>query len=372
MRGLTSTHSSRSGEHDGPAEIAAGTPETHDHEKQARWIRVIPYKKVRRETVEWFWDGLIPYGMLTLLVGDPGLGKSLLTVYLAAKASRQGVNSILLSAEDHKGATIRPRLEAADADLGLVHHVEVRRDGMEEGLLLPDDAAKLDQIIGKTKTRLVVVDPLTAHLPENINSWHDQSVRRALAPLHRSAEKRGCAVVVVAHLNKGGGQDPLYRTGGSIGLPAAVRSALLLARDPTDPEGERGSRRVLAHIKCNVAPQSSSRACEIKAAALSGKKGIKAPLLEIKGLSSVDGRELLNADQGETSQRHSAEEFLRVELAGGPRPTAELQTAAKDAGHSWRTVERAKDKLGVKARRVGGKGRRGKSGGGKGHWQWKL
>jgi AAA domain-containing protein len=335
-------------------------------------IRAIPYKNVKRETVEWFWGGLIPYGMLTLLVGDPGLGKSMLTVHLAAKASRDGINSILLSAEDHKGATIRPRLEAADADLELVHHIEVRREGIEEGLALPDDAAKLDQIIRRTKTRLVVVDPLTAHLPESINSWHDQSVRRALAPLHRSAEKRGCAIVVVAHLNKGGGQDPLYRTGGSIGLPAAVRSALLLARDPNDPEGERGSQRVLAHIKCNVGPQSGSQSCEIKSVTLKGRGAATAPHLEITGPSSVGGRELLNAGGEEASQRHGAEEFLRAELSAGSRPTADLQAAAKDAGHSWRTVERAKEKLGVKAKRVGGKGRKGKSGGGKGRWEWEL
>jgi len=139
-------------------------------------MRAVSYKKVKRETVEWFWDGLIPYGMLTLVVGDPGLGKSLLTVHLAAKASREGVSSILLSAEDHKGATIRPRLEAAKADLRLVHHIEVRRDGVEDGVFLPDDGDRLDRIIGKTKARLVVVDPLTAHLPQNINSWHDQSV----------------------------------------------------------------------------------------------------------------------------------------------------------------------------------------------------
>jgi hypothetical protein len=335
-------------------------------------IRAIPYKKVKRETVEWFWDGLIPYGMLTLLVGDPGLGKSLLTIHLAAKASRQGVNSILLSAEDHKGATIRPRLEAANADLNRVHHIEVRRDGMEDGLFLPDDAAKLDQIIERTKTRLVVVDPLTAHLPENINSWHDQSVRRALAPLHRSAEERACAIVVVAHLNKGAGQDPLYRTGGSIGLPAAVRSALLLARDPGDPEGERGSQRVLAHIKCNVGPQSGSQACEIKAVTLKGRGAATAPRLEISGPSSVGGQELLGTGGEATGQRDNAEEFLRVELSGGPRPTADLQAAAKDAGHRWRTVERAKNKLGVRAKRVGGKGRKGKSGGGKGRWEWEL
>lgn len=334
--------------------------------------RAVPYSNVERETVAWFWEDMVPYGMMTLLVGDPGLGKSLFTIYLAATASREGASSILLSAEDHKGATIRPRLEAADADLELVHHIEVRRDGMEDGLRLPEDGDKLDTLIRGTKARLLVVDPLSAHLAEGINSWSDQSVRLALAPLHRAAEKRRCAVVIVAHLNKGGGQQPLYRTGGSIGIPAAVRSALLLDRDPNDPEGERGSQRVLAHIKCNIGHPSVSRTCEVKTVALSGEEAVEAAYLEINGFSKVSGHELLNTDREAASQRHNAEEFLVEELSDGPRPTADLKAAAKDAGHSWRTVERAKERLEVKAQRVGGKGGKGRSGGGKGRWEWTL
>jgi hypothetical protein len=341
--------------------------------KKPDGVRAIPYSRIKQEKVRWFWEGLIPYGMLTLLAGDPGLGKSLLTVHLAGEASREGVSSILLSAEDHKGATIRPRLEAAKARLKLVNHIEVRRDGMEDGLRLPDDGGKLDKLIAETKARLVIVDPLTAHLPETINSWSDQSVRRAMAPLHRSAEKHGCAVIVVVHLNKGSGQDPLHRTGGSIGIPAAVRSALLMARDPNDPEGERGRQRVLAHIKCNVAPQAPSRACEVASVAVGpDDEPVEAPVLEMKGVSAVSGRELLDVDREGQSQRHDAEQFLTEELADGSRATEELKAAAKSAGHSWRTVERAKRKLGVKATRVGGKGGRGKSGGGKGHWEWAL
>jgi hypothetical protein len=335
-------------------------------------FRAIPYRRVERETVEWFWDRLVPYGMLTLLVGDPGLGKSLLTVSLAATASQNGTSSILLSAEDHKGATIRPRLEAAKADLDLVHHVEVRRDGIEDGVLLPDDGERLGQLIGKTKARFLVVDPFTAHLPDKINSWNDQSVRAALAPLQRAAEKHGCAVIVVAHLNKSAGQDPLHRTGGSIGIPAAVRSALLLARNPDDPEGDRGGQRVLAHIKCNVAPQSVSRICTVQAAQLPGADQVEAAYLEVGGTSEVTGRELLDSDREGQGQRQDAEQFLKEELAGGSCSTEGLRDAARRAGHSWRTVERAKKAIGAEARRVGGKGGKGKRGGGKGHWEWKL
>lgn len=356
--------------------MAAGTKKQTGKasgESKQDGARAIPYSKVKRERVDWFWDGLIPYGMLTLLAGDPGLGKSLLTVHLAGKASRAGVSSILLSAEDHKGATIRPRLEAAKARLTRVHHVEVRRDGLEDGLWLPDDGDELDELIARTGSKLVIVDPLTAHLDENINSWSDQSVRRAMEPLRRSAEKHGCAVMIVAHLNKGAGHDPLHRTGGSIGIPATVRSALLLARDPGDPDGERGRQRILAHIKCNVGPTSPSQACEVGSVAVGrGKDLIEAPLLEIVGESEVSGQELLDADRESQTQRQDAEEFLVEELADGSRTPEEIRQAAKNAGHSWRTIERAKTHLGIASTRVGGKGGKGKSGGGKGRWEWSL
>jgi hypothetical protein len=340
--------------------------------KKPDGVRAIPYSKVKRETVEWFWEEMIPYGMLTLLVGDPGLGKSLFTVYLAATASREGVSSILLSAEDHKGATIRPRLEAAGADLKLVHHVEVRRDGVEGGLWLPDDGAKLDKLIEDTNARLVVVDPLSAHLTEGTNSWNDQSIRRALTPLHRAAEKRGCTVLVVAHLNKATGQQMNYRTGGSIGILAAVRSALLLAPDPGDPERERGSQRILAHFKSNVGNKALSRACEVRTTLLPGKHSAEAAYLEITGFSMLSGQDLLNAEREVSNQRQSAAEFVLEQLAEGPLPSTALKAAAKEAGHSWRTVERAMKDLKVKKRRVGGKGRSGKQGGGGGHWLREL
>ena len=232
---------------------------------------VAALSSIEREEIRWLWEGLIPRGMLTLLIGDPGLGKSLLTVALGSWVSRAGGDVLILSAEDHAGATIRPRAEAVEADLDRLHIVGMRRDGLEDGLALPDDAAELDRVAKETGARLVIVDPLMAHLPESVNSWRDQSVRRALAPLHHIAEEHGPSVVLVAHLNKVRGADPLYRAGGSIGIPAAVRSALLLARDPEDPEEQRGSRRVLAHIKCNVAPQAESLACNIDTVQLAGE-----------------------------------------------------------------------------------------------------
>ena len=328
--------------------------------------RTVPYASVSREKVSWLWPGRIPLGMLTLLIGDPGLGKSVLTVMVAARLSRAGADALILSAEDSHSATIRPRLEAVEADLERVHRVEVRRDGVEDGIALPDDADKLDRMVAETGARLVIVDPLMAHLPEAVNSWRDQSIRRALAPLRRMAEERRCAVVLIAHLNKARGGDALYRAGGSIGIPAAVRSALLLARDPQDPDGDRGSRRVLAHVKCNVGEQAESLACEIRTVQLNGDEQLIAPKIAITGKSTSTAEDLLDRPSGEErTERDDAVEFLEAELADGPQPVKQIRAAAGAAGISWRTVERAKAAVGVSAQRVGGAGADGR-------WEWSL
>lgn len=126
------------------------------------------------------------------------------------ESHRGGRRRVLLAtAEDSISATVRPRLEAVDADLGRVCIVRLMREGVEEGLRLPDDVDELDRLVSETGAQLVVIDPLMAHLPENVNSWRDQSVRRALAPLHHLAETHGCAVVVISHLNKAAGTDAL-------------------------------------------------------------------------------------------------------------------------------------------------------------------
>lgn len=309
-------------------------------------------------------DGTVPAGMVTLLVGDPGLGKSMLTTAYAAQVARQGA-VLFLTAEDSISATCRPRLEAVQANLDRIGWVMLRRDGIEEGLVLPDDIAELDRLVGEHEARLVVVDPLTAHLSEMVNSWRDQSVRLALAPLHHLAQRQGCAVLAVLHLNKAGAGTPLHRIGGSIGIPAAARSALLLARDPDDPDGDQGRRRVLAHIKSNVGPLRPSLRYQLEPVLLpaDGEPEVQTARLALVGECEHTGEDLLKRpDNEERSERDEASTFLREELRDGPRPTKDVVQAARDAGISQRTLERAKADLGVSSRKAGfGRG-----------WEWHL
>lgn len=323
---------------------------------------------VPRERTEWLVPGRVPVRAVSLLVGDPGLGKSMLTCLWAADLSRgqlgeKGV-TLMASAEDSLPATIVPRLEAVGADLDAVRFVHLRREGVDEGLTIPNDVPELIHLVEETGARLVVIDPLMAHLPDHINSWRDQSVRRALAPLHMLADHTGCAVVAVAHLNKGSGRDPIYRVGGSIGVIGAARSSLLFARDPDDPDGEKGTRRVLAHSKCNVGPEAPSQLYEIEPillAADGSDPDVETARLRYLGESEHTDRSLLTVVNGEEqSELDEAKNFLRDELAEGARRAKEVLAASKEAGIAKRTLDRAKKELRVESTKLP-------------HgWQWEL
>lgn len=346
--------------------LLATAEETPQVTKKDHGLEAIPASAVESKKVRWLWKERIPLGGLTLLAGDPGLGKSILTCDLAARLSRGELGeeagvTLLASAEDSQEATLRPRLEAAGADLDRVFFLERREFG--GSLSLPRDIARLRGLVRKHGARLIVIDPLMAHLPASVNSWQDQSVRGALAPLHALADLTGAAVVVVAHLNKGQERDPLRRIGGSIGVPAAARSALLLARDPDDPEGEQGSRRVLAHVKSNLGPLAPSLHYEVETVTLPGDGDGETARLRLLGGSSYSGADLLASSiGGESTSLEEAKEFLKAELADGPKAATQLIATAADLGIADRTLKRAKAQLGIESTKTAFNGR----------WSWAL
>jgi hypothetical protein len=257
--------------------------------------------------------------------------------------------------------TVVPRLTALGADLEQVRFGVNMHDGIEKSILLPNDVGLLTELVEQHDARLIVVDPLMAYLPGQVNTWMDQGVRLALAPLHHLAEASRAAILVVGHLNKAQGTDPLQRIGGSIGIPAAARSVLLLGRDPGDQEGERGSRRILAHIKSNLGLPAPSLAFEIEEWTIAG--GTRTAVIVPRGASRYTGTELL-AQQGPQRESRFAQAvaFLEAELAEGPKLVAELTEKAGDLAISSSTLERARRHLGALSEKVGLEA----------GWQWEL
>jgi hypothetical protein len=339
--------------------------------RRQKTVRSRTAMEVIPRRVEWWWDRLIPFGGITVLSGQPGLGKSLLSVKLAADFSagrlNQGGPVLLLTAEDPIAEVVVPRLQVARAKRSLIHFGEVEEDGLTMPMRFPEDIDNLTQLVREHSTRFVVIDPLSAHLEGRIDSWKDQSIRHALAPLAALAEERALAVLVVAHLNKGQGTDPLQRLGGSIGLPAAARSVLLLGCDPEDPQGERGNRRVLAHVKSNFGRRGVSLAFQIVESEVPDPLSTRraAEICEM-GNSQYEGSDLLvpfaiNELPAVTAE---AVEFLRQALADGPRGAKEMEAEASQAAIPWESVKRAKKAAGVMTRKERGVAN--------GAWIWEL
>jgi len=232
---------------------------------------------VQPREIAWLWPGLIPRGKLTVLCGDPGLGKSFLTLDLASRVSRGGpwplgdetpdagdeieppaespghapAAAIILNAEDDPADTIRPRLEAMGADLSRVIALDCIREasGRFSDFVIGENAAELRRVIAETPdAALVVIDPLSAYVGST-DSYNNAQVRAMLKPLADVAADTGVAVVLVTHLRKNGEGSAVHRAMGSLAFTAAARVVLAVTRHRDDAE-----LRVLSCAKSNLAP----------------------------------------------------------------------------------------------------------------------
>ncbi|HWG41633.1 MAG TPA: AAA family ATPase [Gemmataceae bacterium] len=311
--------------------------------------------------MSWLWPGRLALGKLAILDGDPGLGKSLVTLDLCARLSTGRpfpddtagpgpAAALILNGEDSAHDTVRPRLEALGADLQRVFVLH-QDDGPNEQLLrLPAQTAVLDDALTRTRARLLVIDPIVAFLDPRIQTSSDASVRRALAPLVQLAERHSTAILLIRHLNKSLGRSPVYRGGGSIGFLAACRSGWLIARDPDQP-----AHCVLAQIKNNLAPPQPSLAYQVQ----SNESAVLS--LSWLGPSDRTAAQLLAPvarSPAPLTPRDRACAFLQSFLREGPRTSRDIWPEAQRQGLTERTLDRAKRELAIRSVRVWAEGRR--------------
>lgn len=307
-------------------------------------LHLVCAANVEPEPVNWIWPGHVAAGVVHVVDGLPGVGKSMLSCYLAGvlttgTAWPDGTrcnpgNVLLVNLEDDLSRTLRPRLGAAGADLNRVQLFE----DSEGGFTLPGDLAKLESAISRHGIALCVIDPLMAVLDSKVNSYRDQDVRRVLAALKAMCGRTSCAVVLVRHLTKAVGGPAIQRGGGSIGIIGAARVGLLLAVDQQDD-----ARRILATVKNNLGPFDPKQSTSWTIA--------PGPRLEYAGAVNMSADDLLQAQDEKRGpgrpdqERTEAQEWLCKTLADGPIPSAELRGLAEAAGLAWRTVERARKEI---------------------------
>lgn len=315
---------------------------------------------VKPEEVRWLWKNRVPLCKVTLIVGDPGLGKSFVALDIAADVSRSGKDVILLSAEDDPADTIRPRLDVAGADVSRVQLLRAIRTTAEDGkdteamVRLDHDIRQIAEAINQhPNTALIVIDPLSAYMG-NVDSRSDEQVRTILAPLAQLASKAGVAIVCVKHLNKDEQKSAMYRAGGSIGFVAAARVVWMIVKDK-----DHADRRLMLLVKSNIGSNPGGLAFRIEET--DSKVGLKWDSEPVH----IELEDALRADVFEQeSALDEAKQFLKDKLANGPVPASEVQQAAKEADVSDATLRRAGDALKIKSKREGF--------GAKGRFRWSL
>ncbi|MDQ6910477.1 MAG: AAA family ATPase [Actinomycetota bacterium] len=332
-------------------------------------VHLLRADQVAPESVRWAERDWLPLGAVSLLAARKGEGKSTIAYDRLARATRGQLPGdldgpatvVIATAEDHRAQVAVPRLIAAGADLGRVRFVTVRDEIGERGLDLPDDLPALRAAVAEANARVLFLDPLVAHMPVMVDSHKDQHVRRVLAPLGRLAEELDLAVLATIHFNKAPGVDALNRISGSGGFVNAARAVLCAASDPEDE-----TRRLLWREVTNLAGGRVGRAYRIETRRIEGADGAE---IETSGVAwlgdvEVDSRRVMAGPESpeERNDRDDAADWLRDLL---PAPAKQIKAAASEAGFAWRTVHRAKDKIGARSEKFGAPGE-------PGHWVWTL
>lgn len=216
------------------------------------------YKNIKCKKVEWLWYPYIPFGKITIIQGDPGDGKSTFALNLSALVSN-GVNMpfsrkknepfavVYQNNEDGKEDTICPRLKACGANLDRIAYIEET----DASLTMGDE--RLEKVLDETGARLLILDPIQSYFGNNTDMNRACDIRPIMSRLSKIATRKRCAVVLIGHMSKGKNANGLYRGLGSIDIPAAARSVLLISKTPDEPD-----QRILAHIKSNLAPMGDS------------------------------------------------------------------------------------------------------------------
>ena len=327
--------------------------------KETTSVRLIRGDSVALEPVRWLWQGFLPAGMLTILGGAPGCGKTSIGLSLAATITSNGVwpdgtrcnepgDVVIWSGEDAH-AVLVARLAAMGAIMQRVHFIDGIKGSGNEAF---DPGRDMDLLLSTVEKlpalRLLMIDPIVSAVTGD--SHRGAEVRRSLQPVVALAQQLGCAVIGITHFSKGtAGRDPTERITGSIAFAALARVVLVAAKVKADEGGE--PRRVMVRAKSNIGPDDGGFAYSLDrvevAADVEGQRVLWLEALEGSARDVLAEADLEGGN--ESSALDEAMQFLQSELRNGPVAAKAIYREGRDAGHSERTIKRAKAELKIES-----------------------
>lgn len=327
----------------------------------ARRPDLLTLASIEAKPVPWLWQPYLSYGMINLLSGEPGCGKTYLALAFAAALSVgkipytgepcQPHDVVYLSIENSPEYCVRPRFDSLEGDANRIHVLKgaVTGDGQKarrEGVRL-SDIPLLESAIKQTNARFLVVDPIQSFLGGEVDMHRSNETRPILDGLATLAQKYRVCMLILRHFAKSTTGSAINRGLGSIDLTGAARTEL--------HAGKRDEQSAMVHAKSNIGEIGKSIGYEISTG-----------LFRWTGETSITANDLASAGGMAEEDRDAvteATEILADILRAGPKLVNDVQTELRAAGVADRTGRRAKLRLGVKGR---------KRGGADGRWEWFL
>ena len=313
-------------------------------------LKMIHLSEIESQQIKWLWYPFIPYGKLSIVQGDPGDGKSTLILNIAAKLSMgecidenmnitEPVNVIYQTAEDGLADTVKPRLEAANADCSRISII----DESDKSVSMTDD--RIEEAIKRENAKLCIFDPIQAYLGGDTDMNRANEAREMTKKLGSIAERTGCAIVLIGHMNKASGNKAAYRGMGSIDFFAVARSVLLVGRIEGEPD-----TRAVVQIKNNLAAFGHPKAFMLLE---SGFHWL--------GDYEITADEVLGGIAPKANKLEQAKQMLRgLAETTNMMQSNEIFELAEEQGISKRTLENAKKELGIRAKKINNS------------WYWEL
>ena len=314
-------------------------------------IDLICFDEVKHKAVNWLWYPYLPLGRLTLIVGDPGVGKSYLTIDWASRVSSgkcfpfydeilskdeiKPSKVIFQNGEDGIEDTIKERLNNCGANQKNIFII----NEIDNPLFNLNDLERFEKALKEQRPKLIIIDPLQRYLGSiSMNSANE--VRQLLAPINNLAIKYDCAIVLVMHRNKSKTSDDVYRALGSIDFVGIARSMLSVIIDYETEE------KKIVHTKSSLGQKGQTIIFDID------DNGVKY-------ITQIDN---YRCDINTLKPKEEAKEFILTILRenGGNFGATEISNKAKELDIASATLSRAKKELGVKSIQIQGK------------WYWEL
>jgi hypothetical protein len=322
--------------------------------------RIINLSTVKPRKTVYNWKPWLPQGTNTIVDGDPGLGKSTLSICIAARLTRgqsmppgepevvgEPMNVLMLSAEDDLETTVIPRLIAAGADMTRVHSLEAMIDGDDERPpVLPWDLIQMEEMIRDLGIGFTSVDPFMAYLDPEIDAHRDQDVRRCMARLRLLAERTRVTMMLLRHLNKLAGGPAIYRGGGSIGIGASCRSALAVGKHPSQPD-----TFVLTPIKINGAAKPKALTYTVVSAEVEG--GIETCKIQWGSECDLTSDDILAHNVTRKKVSEECADAIRDFLGSKTKKSEDLDGYLQAHGFSPNAIKDGRRAAGVMVEKVG-------------------